>query len=338
MRGARASLAWGVERRGRARATLLAVLLIAVVAGVSAVNPAFLAWGNLGELLARSAPVIIVGCGMTFVVLTGEIDISVGSLLGLLAALMGVLASPQHLGWPTAAVAAATLAAGAAAGLINGLLVTVGRVPSIIATLAMLTILRGGTEFVMAGRWITDLPPGLRELGTGRWLGVPWCLWAAGVVAGLSLLVARRTAAGLKVYAVGGSEEAATLARVSVGRVKLAAFTLTGLLTGVAALVSVPQQSVVESGIGVGFELVVVTAVVVGGTAIRGGTGGIVGTVAAALLLGSIRTALVFLDLGEAATYWERAIQGAFILAAVLADHVAAARRPGAGRAIGATS
>ncbi|MCC6677924.1 MAG: ABC transporter permease [Phycisphaerales bacterium] len=329
----------GAGARAPARRSLmLAGILILVIGVVSAVNPAFASLRNLGDLLVQSAPVIIVGCGMTLVVLTGEIDISVGSLLGLLAALMGVFASPQHWGLPTAVVIGLTLAVGTGAGLLNGLLVTVGRVPSIIATLAMLTILRGVTEFIMGGRWITDLPPGIRALGTGGALGVPWCLWVAAAVVGVSVVIARRTPLGLRLYAVGGNAEAAGLARISTARVRIFAFMLLGLLTAVAALVAVPQQSVVESGIGVGFELVVVTAVVVGGTAIRGGTGGIAGTVLAALLLGSIRTALVFLNFGETATYWERGIQGGFILAAVLVDHLVAARQGSGGRFIGAAA
>lgn len=320
------------------RAAVVAALLVLTVVAVSIVNPAFATGQNVRDLLVQSAPVVIVGCGMTLVVLTGEIDISVGSLLGLLAAVMGTLAAPVSgggMGWPVAAVCAATLAAGLGIGLVNGLLVTLGRVPSIIATLGMLTVLRGVTQLVMGGRWVTDLPRGLRVLGTGTAAGAPVCLWVAGMVAVTTLAALRRTRSGVRVYAVGGNPEAAAHARVSVARTKLLAFGATGVLTAVAALVTVPQLSVIESGIGEGFELVVVTAVVVGGVSIRGGRGGLVGVLLAAVLLGSIRTSLVFLKLGEMATYWERAIQGAFILAAVLADH-AARLRPR--RAVGAAA
>ncbi|CAG0986818.1 Ribose import permease protein RbsC [Phycisphaerales bacterium] len=303
-----------------------AVLLFTLVA-VSIANPAFLSGQNLRDLLVQSAPVVIVGCGMTLVILIGEIDISVGSLLGLLAALMGVLASPQRLGLPIPLVIAGVLVAGAAIGLLNGLLVTRGRVPSIIATLGMLTVLRGVTELVMGGEWITNLPPSLRWFGTGSSLGFPFSLWVAAAVAMAIFALARFAPLGIRILAIGGNPDAAAIARISVPRTKLLVFALVGLLTGVAAVIAVPQQSVIESGIGAGFELVVVTAVVVGGTSIRGGYGGVVGTILAALLLGSIRTTLVFLDLGESAVYWERAIQGAFILVAVLADHLAS--RPG---------
>lgn len=312
------------------RAVSVGFLLLVVVAAVSMVNGAFATGQNLRDLLVAAAPAVIVGCGMTLIVLTGEIDISVGSVLGLLAALMGVLSSPSHAGLPVYVVVLVTLGAGAGVGLLNGVLVTVARVPSIVATLGMLTVVRGITEIVMKDGWITDLPPGLRLLGTGEPLGVPVCLWVAGVVVGVSVVIARRTRLGVRVYAVGGNAEAAAYARISPTLIKLFTFTFTGLLVGVAALVSVPQLSVIESGTGEGFELVVVTAVLVGGTSIRGGVGGILGTVIAALLLKSIRPSLIFLDLGDQSVYWERAIQGAFILGAVLVDHVA-----GAGRGMG---
>jgi ribose/xylose/arabinose/galactoside ABC-type transport system permease subunit len=317
-------------RSPRRRQLVVAGLLIATVLAVSLVNPAFATAANLRDLLVQASPVIIVGCAMSIVILTGEIDISVGSLLGVLAAVMGVLSSPQRLGHSVPLTIGVTLLAGAVAGLVNGLVVTRGRVPSIIATLGMLTILRGLTELLMGGEWITDMPPALRSLGTGTLAGVPVCIWTAALITAISLFVLRRTPLGVRVYAVGGNAEAAAHARISAFRIKLFAFTMTGLFTAIAALVTVPQQQVIESGIGVGFELLVVTAVVVGGTSIRGGLGGIAGTVLAALFLGSIRSALLFLKAGETATYWERAIQGAFILIAVLADHacpVLAARR-----------
>jgi rhamnose transport system permease protein len=301
----------------------VAVLLAATLAVVSWQNPAFLSAANLWDLLVQCAPAAIVGCGLTFVIVTGEIDISVGSLMGLLAAVMGLACSPQHAHWSVGLAVVVTIVAGTLSGLLTGALVTFGRAPSIIVTLGMLTALRGLTELLMGGEWITDLPAGLRLLGTGSLSGMPISVLVAAAVAAGSILFAGQTPWGLRIYAVGSNPEAARLAGLSVRRVRLFAFTLTGLLTAVAALVSAPQLSVIESGVGKGFELLVVTCVVVGGTSIRGGSGSIIGTLLAVLLLGVIRTVLVFLKLGEMATYWERAIQGGFILAAVLADHLA---------------
>jgi ribose/xylose/arabinose/galactoside ABC-type transport system permease subunit len=311
------------------RETAPALLLVAIVVGVSLLNPAFASLTNLRDLAVSAAPVLIVACGMMLVMVAGEIDISVGSLLGLLGALMGILSSPAHLGWPLPATVAVVLLAGAAAGALNGVLVAVAGIPSIVVTLGMLTVLRAATEGLMAGEWITDLPPGLRALGTGTFAGVPICVWAAVAVTAGSVLLTRRTAVGRRVFAVGSNPRAAALHGISVVRTKLFVFTVTGMLTGLAALVSVPQLSVVESGLGRGFELLVVTGVVVGGVSVRGGVGTVLGTLLGTLLLNIIRTVLVFLPLGQAATYWERTVQGVLILVAVLADHLGGRRRAG---------
>jgi rhamnose transport system permease protein len=318
----------GTPRRGvaallRHREAGIATMLAATVLLVAAVNPAFLHARNLADMLAACAPCLIVGCGVALVVIAGEIDISVGSLYGLLAALMGVLASPTHADLPVPLVTVIVLLAGLAVGLVNGLLVAAGRAPSIIVTLGMLTVLRGVTELILGGEWVTDLPPGLRTLGTATPLGLAWAVWAAAGVLVLGVWLAHRTPLGRRIYAVGSNPEAARLAGVNTAAVKIAAFGLSGLLTGVAALVSVPQLSVIESGLGVGFELLVVTAVVVGGVSVRGGVGTLAGVALAAVLLGIVRTVLVFLKLGPAAAYWERAVHGVFILGAVVLDHVA---------------
>jgi rhamnose transport system permease protein len=309
-----------LERLARQREISVLALLIFTLLGVGAVNPAFLAVGNLRDLLLQSVPTIIAACGLTLVIVLGEIDISIGSMMGLLATVMGILTSPSRAGWPVLAGVGVVLLMGAGLGLINGLLVTMGRMPSIIVTLAMLTILQGVNLTLMNGQWITDLPPGLRFFGIGTFLGMPVSLWTAGAVVALSVLLTRETPLGRRIYAAGSHPDAARLAGISTNRLKLFAFTLTGFLTALATVVSVPRLSVIESGIGSGFELLVVTCVVVGGTRISGGRGAIIGSVLAALLLGLVRPMLIFLHLGVSATYWEKAIQGAFILAAVLAD------------------
>ncbi|MBV9852290.1 MAG: ABC transporter permease [Armatimonadetes bacterium] len=316
-----------IDRVTRQREWGVGTLLILTLIVVGAVNPAFLSVGNLRDMLVQDVPTVIVACGLTFVIVLGEIDISVGALMGLLATVMGLLTSPSRVHWPVAAGVGVTLLLGAAVGLVNGLLVTGGRMPSIIVTLGMMTVLQGVNQLLLNGQWITDLPPGLRFFGLGTLLGMPVSVWAALIVVLLSVLLAQGTPLGRRLYAAGSNPDAARLAGLPVHGLKLFAFTLTGLLTAVATVVSVPRLSVIESGVGQGFELLVVTCVVVGGTSISGGQGTILGSVVAALLLGLVRPMLIFLRLGVSATYWERAIQGAFILAAVLADHLAR-RRP----------
>lgn len=306
-------------------------LLVLTLLVVGLINPAFLSGGNLRDTLVSAVPTIIVACGLTLVIVLGEIDISMGSLLGLLATVMGQLTSPTHAHLPVGLGILLTLLLGSMVGLTNGLLVAFGRMPSIIVTLGMMTVLHGLNLVLINGQWITDMPPGLRFFGIGRFLGIPISLWVALIVVALTVGLARETPLGRRIYAAGSNPEAARLAGVSVRGMKLFVFTLTGFLTGVAAVVSVPLLSVIEPSVGQGFELLVVTAVVVGGTSISGGQGAILGSVLAALLVSVIRPMLIFLRLGVSATYWEQAIQGAFILTAVLADHLTHTRRRGAG-------
>ncbi len=317
---------WAAALRRREGAVAGLIVLTVVVVGAQ--NHAFLSLGNLHDISVQAAPAVIVACGLTAVMVMGEIDISMGALMGLLAALLGRLASSEHGALPLWAVVPLILCGGALSGLITGLLVTLGRVPSIIASLGMLTVLRGACDLVMGGESIGGFPPELRSLAIGELGGVPVPVAVAAGLVALTAYAARHTPLGLRIYALGSNAHAARLSGLPAGRLKLCAFVLTGVLTAVATLVSVPQLEVIEAGFGKGFELLVVTGVVVGGTAVNGGRGTVIGSMLALLLLALVRTVLIFLQLGDRATYWERAIQGAFILVAVLADRLT--RRRGA--------
>lgn len=304
-------------RHAQARpAGLLALLLLVV----SLVNPAFLTAANFVDILVKTAPVVMVGVAMTLVILAREIDISVGALMGLCAAALGIAASPDRLGLPVPVAVAVCLGVGVAGGLVSGLLVAKVRIPSIVATLGMMSIYRATTEIAMGGKWVENLPAGLREFGTGKLLGVPHGVTAAGIAVLLGLWVTRRTRLGLRVYALGSNPQAAAMRGVPSDRLRLVLFGLVGLATAMATLFSATQLQVVESGFGAGYELTIIAAVVVGGTSIRGGVGSIWGSVVGALLLGAVSTILIFLKLGDSATYWERAIQGGLILLAVTGD------------------
>lgn len=321
-------------------------LLLLTVLLVSVANPRFRTVENFSDMLVNAVPAAIIGCGMTLVIVTGEIDISVGSLMGLLAAIMGVVASPAHWGQPPWVSIPIVLLAGTIVGCVTGGLVTYGGVPSIIVTLGMLTALRGATQLVMKGNNI-DMPESLFFLGKGSVVRIPMPPWlhigeaftlqfsvlTAIVVVLAFIVLTRMTPLGLRVYAVGSNKKSAHLAGISERRIKILVFTLTGLLTAVATLVGVTRLPKIEQGIGVNLELLVVTCVVVGGTSINGGRGNIIGSILAVFLLTTIGSVLIFLSsafpalkLGTTASYWERAIQGAFILLAVLVDHLARGR------------
>jgi ribose/xylose/arabinose/galactoside ABC-type transport system permease subunit len=287
----------------------------------------FLAPRNLQDILVGCAPFAILACGMTFVIITGEIDISVGSMVGLLSVVMGLSCTAVNWGLSVPVTIVIIIVAGALLGLLNGVLMEYGKIPSMIVTLGMLTVFRGITQLLSKGETITNLPAALRFFGTGTIMGIPVCIVTAIIIVILSHVMLQYTPFGRHVVAVGSNPRAAKVLGLPTRRIKIGVFVLMGVLTAIATLVGVPQLAVIESGIGVGWEMLIITCVVVGGTSTAGGRGSIIGSLLGVLLLVSVRTELIFLKLSESATYWERAIQGAFILMAVLADHIGAMRK-----------
>jgi len=283
-------------------------------------SPAFLGRQNVEDLLVNSAYTAVAAVGMTMVIIVGGIDISVGSMLAVCCVVAGHVAKA---GVPLPAVLLITVAVGGLMGLINGLLVGKAGIPSIIVTLGMLTVLRGVMIWITKGYWIRDLPESFAWVGLGRVLGWPIPVWVMGlVVAGFGLFLSK-TAWGRRIYAVGGNPRAARLAGLSVSWVIVFVFTVCGALVGLAALVFAPRFTVIQSNAGVGFELLVITAVVVGGTNIFGGRGSVWGSLLGVLLLSTISSALTFLRISP---YWEQAVQGALILLAIVADRLRARR------------
>lgn len=310
----------------RERETGLIALIVLLTLAAAARDPSFLSLQNWTDLLVNAAPVLVLACGMMPVIVTGEIDISIGSLTGLLAGLLGVMASTAQLGWNPWLASGIILVAGTLLGLGTGALVTLGRVPSIIATLGLLTALRGVMIWVMRGNQIGDFPDAIRWWGTGTVAGIPTLPWVAAVVAAGTGWLMVRTALGRHLFALGSNPPAARLAGLSERRLKLFVFAWCGLLTAIATLMLVGKLGVVDASVGRGYELLVVTCAVVGGVSIRGGRGRLRGVALAVLLMVMIKTVLIFLKLGDEATKWERAIQGGFILLAVAVDHLAERR------------
>ena len=211
------------------------------------VDPQFLSAENVRDILVRSAPTAIVACGLMLVVVTGEIDISVGSLMGLLAATLGVLISANEMNLSVWLGVPLTLALGTAIGFIVGVLVTFGRVPSIIATLGLLTALRGLTMIVMGGENIDGLPTGLQSITKVGILGVPLSIWVAFAVIGGTFVLIHWTALGRQLFAIGSSEYSARMLGLPVAKLKLFAFTYVGFLTALATIVEVPRLPKIEN-------------------------------------------------------------------------------------------
>ena len=300
---------------GRREASVAgAVIALGLVLAV--VTPGFFARDNLSDLFLANMPVLIIALGMTLVILTGHIDISVGSLFAVCAVSSGVLAKA---GLPMPLVVAAACAIGVALSIANGALVAFLRIPSIVVTLATMIALREGLRWATEGAWIQDLPASYQWLGLGP---RAYPLVVLIVVAGLHVAFTwglANLAAGRAVYAIGSSPGAARLAGLHVERVTVGVFAVAGALVGVAAVLNSVRFNQIPSNTGLGLELKVIAAVVVGGTAISGGRGTAFGTLLGVILLSAIGPALTFLGVSA---YWERAIHGVIILAAVAIDAV----------------
>jgi ribose/xylose/arabinose/galactoside ABC-type transport system permease subunit len=296
------------------REASVAAAIVALGLVLAFAAPGFFARDNLSDLFLANLPVLIVALGMTLIILTGQIDISVGSVFAIAGVVAGLLAKA---GLPMPLVAVSACLVGAVLGSVNGALVAYVRIPSIVVSLATMVALRDGLRWATDGAWIQDLPADF------QWLGLTqgaYPLVAFGTAAALTVTLAwslRHLAAGRAVYATGSNREAARLAGLHTAVVTLAVFALAGGLTGLAALLNSVRFNQIPSNAGLGLELKVIAAVVVGGTAISGGRGSVAGTVLGVILLGAIGPALTFLGVSA---YWERAIQGGIILAAVAFD------------------
>lgn len=298
---------------------LIGLALMVVV--MSFLSPFFLTVRNLFNVLQQISILAILALGMTGVIISGGIDLSVGSVLGL----AGVVAAWTFAdaGLPMGVAVVAGLAVGAACGLANGLMVTAGRLPPFIATLAMLSGARGLALVVTGGRPISGFPEWFRQISAFDLFGVVPV--SVVLVAALYLLGAgylRYRPAGRGLFAVGGSEEVARLSGLNVVRTKLKVYMAAGLLSGLGGLVLAARLNSAQPNAGLGTELDVIAAVVIGGASLAGGTGSAGATFVGALIIGVLRNGLNLLDVSS---FWQQVVIGAVIAAAVMTDTL---RRP----------
>ncbi len=300
-----------MKRHFRELSVALALGILLLFLAVAA--PAFYQPQPLLSLLAREAPTLVVACGMALVIICRQIDISVGSQFAVCSVCAGLLAAMK---WPLTLVLPASVGIGALLGAINGVLVAGLRLPSIVVTLATMVTWREGLRWLRQGEFV-NLPDNVQWFGLSQRAGQWTLITVAFVILVLLAFAMKHLAAGRFVYAVGSDAEAARLAGIRPQLVTLATFTLLGALTGLAAMMNIVQSPQVDPKSGTGLELKTIAAVVVGGVAISGGRGNLWGVFVGLLLLACISPALTHLHI-EA--YWEKAIQGAIILLAVVAD------------------
>lgn len=287
----------------------IAVLLVMV----GTINPMFLSGANLTNIFAANAYIAIAAIGVSMIIICGHIDVSVGALIGVLAIVSGSLAVngyPPWLAWSM------TLTIGVLISAFIGALVAYVRIPSIVVTLGMLSILKGGLITVTGGMWISNLPTDFL-IAQLRLFGIPSTVWLMFVLTVLATIWMRSSFLGRAFYAVGSNAEAASVIGIRTAPTIVLAFAIHGGFAGIAAVLFATQMQVIQSTVPNGLELTIIAASVVGGVSILGGRGAIAGSTLAAILFAAITSSLTFLDVSA---YWLRAVQGLLILVVVLAD------------------
>lgn len=316
------------NRNSIARFQSLAALAVMVLA-MAVLSDKFFTPENGWNILRQISVNLCLSLGMTLVVLTAGIDLSVGAILALAGA---VAAGLLRNGLPLTSLGAllqftvfGAAVAGVATGLLlgwfNGIAITRFGLPPFVATLGMMSIARGLTMLWTGGYPITGLGARFGFIGTGVWLGIPMPVWISAALAGVFVVVTRKTKFGRYVYAVGGNERAALLSGLRVDRIKLRVYTLAGGLAGVAGLIITARLDSAQPNAGLGYELDSIAAVVIGGTSLSGGRGSILGTVLGCLIIGVLNNGLFLLNVSP---FWQQVVKGLVILAAVALDKTSA--------------
>ncbi|WP_248966032.1 ABC transporter permease [Sphaerisporangium perillae] len=314
-----------VEMIFRARELSLVAALAVLVAVTAAANPNFLSGQGVKDIFLNTSILALLAVGQSLIVITRNIDLSVGSVVGLVAFTTGQFLAADPGGRGVALALVYGIAVGAACGLVNGLLVSFCRVPALVVTLGTLYVIQGLDHYIAHGRQINavDLPPAVLALGNEGVFGVPYLPIITVAVMLATGYYLRSYPSGRDFYAIGSSPEAARLAGVPVRRRVLAAYLFSGALAGLAGVLWLARFGTVVADSARGWELLVVSAVVVGGVAIVGGVGTVYGAALGALLLTTIGSALVVLKVNS---FWQQALTGALLLLAITVDRVLAVR------------
>ncbi|UHS59371.1 ABC transporter permease [Agrobacterium vaccinii] len=305
----------------RAVAPFIALFLLLIVGAM--VNPNFISINNLANVATRSAFIAIIAVGATFVISAGDLDLSVGSMVAFVASLMILLMNSGAVADPAQMLVLAvvfTLVAGALCGLANGLITTVGKIEPFIATLGTMGVFRGLTTWLSQGGAITLREPQLQTLYRpvyfGSFIGIPIPILVILIVTGIAAFILYRTRYGRHVTAVGSNRDVAKYSGVAVNRVRTIAFVIQGLCVAIAVLLYVPRLGSTSATTGMMWELQAITAVVVGGTALKGGAGRVWGTICGAFILELVGNIMLLSNF--ISEYLIGAIQGAIIIIAML--------------------
>lgn len=292
------------------------LILVGLCAVLTLANENFLTIDNLSSVTRAFSYIAIMAIGMTMVIITGGIDLSVGSIFAFAGVITAYSHSKMGVALPLAIIMG--IVGGIACGLLNGLLINKSHLPPFIATLGMMSVARGLSYAITSGYPI-PMPPEFNILGQGIVFSIPYPVIYMVVLGVIFSIALKNTVFGRRVYAVGGSEEASKISGISVENVKLLVYSLSGFLAAVSGIVTTARLGVAQSTAGMGYELDVIAAVIIGGTSMSGGKGTIFGTIIGAAIMGVLRNGLVLLDVSA---YWQQTVIGLVIIVAVTVDQI----------------
>ncbi len=303
--------------------SIIALAVMCII--LSFLSDRFLTGENAWNVMRQISVNMIISVGMTLVILTGGIDLSVGSILAFAGAVTaGMLKFGAeftnlnvYIGFTLLGALIGGTLVGAFLGWFNGLTITRFKVPPFVATLAMLTIARGLTMLWTGGFPITGLGDNMAFIGTGWFLGIPMPVWISAIVVLAAVVLTKRTTLGRHIYAIGGNETAAELSGLKIKKIKMIVYSIAGALAGIGGIIVTSRLDSAQPNAGFGFELDSIAAVVIGGTSLSGGKGTIMGTVQGALIIGILNNGLVLLNVSP---FWQQVIKGLVILMAVVIE------------------
>jgi len=301
------------------------IALLVMCIALSFLSDRFLTGENAWNVMRQISVNVVISVGMTLVILTGGIDLSVGSILALAGAVTaGMLKFGAefadlnvYIGFTLLGALVGGTLVGTILGWFNGFTITRFKVPPFVATLAMLTIARGLTMLWTGGFPITNLGEDMAFLGTGWLFGIPMPVWISAVIVTAAIFLTNKTTLGRHIYAIGGNETAARLSGIKIKKVKVIVYSIAGALAGIGGIIVTSRLDSAQPNAGMSFELDSIAAVVIGGTSLSGGKGTIMGTVQGALIIGILNNGLVLLNVSP---FWQQVIKGLVILLAVVIE------------------
>jgi len=293
------------------------IIFFLMVIALSFATDKFLQYQNLINVIRQISFIAIIATGSTFIIITGGIDLSPGSIMGLTSAISSMLA--QQNGLPLIVSLAIGLGLGAFCGFTNGFLVAKTKIPPFIATLGMMEIARGVALLITNGRPVGNISRDLEFLGKGSIFGIPFPIFILVIVTFIMFVLLNNTPFGRRILALGGNEQAAKISGISVEKVKIIVYTMGGLLAALAGILMTGRVASGQPKLGVGFEMDAVAAAVIGGTSLSGGIGSIFGTLCGALVIGVINNGM---DLLSVSAYWQQIVKGVIIVGAVILDQL----------------